>query len=379
MQASEPELPDENAADHSVRPVPEDSSYIPTLDGWRAIAVGLVIGSHCAPSIQALRLPGAHALAGLLNHAGYGVDIFFTLSGFLITTLLLREQARTGRVSLKSFYVRRVFRILPPIIAFLAVAFALGLLSGPYDLIPPLFFFRNYADGPWYTGHFWSLSVEEHFYAVIPLLIYLLSPRALLRTYIGLGITCIVIRAYEVSHVASFQPLPQFRTENRVDGLLWGALLAQLYHLPTMRGRLEAMLASRWTAFVLLAGAALLFATDWQALHRTVVALILPPILVWTVTNPTSIVGRILEHPALKWFGRLSYSLYVWQMMFLTAQPGPLQVAQTFPISIAFAITSAYLSYRFVEQPARIVGHHVASRLNRHPSLRASRLAPNSA
>jgi peptidoglycan/LPS O-acetylase OafA/YrhL len=94
--------------------------YIATLDGWRAIAIGLVISSHSIPMLQNNGSRPALLLATLFEHQGYGVDIFFALSGFLITTLLLRERSRTGSISLKRFYVRRFFRIIPPIVCYLA-------------------------------------------------------------------------------------------------------------------------------------------------------------------------------------------------------------------------------------------------------------------
>jgi peptidoglycan/LPS O-acetylase OafA/YrhL len=109
--------------------IPKSSSYIPTLDGWRALAVSLVIGAHC---YTMLLNSGTHAgalAAKILSHAGYGVDIFFALSGYLICTLLLQEKKRTGTIGLGRFYTRRVFRILPPILLYLTTLFFLTQLN----------------------------------------------------------------------------------------------------------------------------------------------------------------------------------------------------------------------------------------------------------
>src|SRR5215469_5344736 len=97
--------------------------YIPTLDGWRAIAVMLVMGAHCCPALLRSGTLAGKALAALFVHAGYGVDVFFALSGYLIGTLLLREKYATGKISLEKFYTRRVFRILPPIFIYLATIY----------------------------------------------------------------------------------------------------------------------------------------------------------------------------------------------------------------------------------------------------------------
>lgn len=208
------------------------STYIPTLDGWRAIAIMLVLGAHAVPMLINSETRIGGLLAKVLSHAGFGVDVFFALSGFLICTLLLQERANRGAISLRSFYIRRVFRIIPPIILYLIVLYVLREIEllpmiTLQELSAVLLFIRNNTDGSWYTGHFWSLAVEEHFYFLIPWLLLIRSNRILTYIFFGLIIACISIRSFEFSNSELFGTnLIQFRTENRFDALSWGGLLA---------------------------------------------------------------------------------------------------------------------------------------------------------
>jgi peptidoglycan/LPS O-acetylase OafA/YrhL len=177
--------------------------YIPALDGWRAIAVGLVMGAHCVPAlINSGWKVGKYAAAGF-ERGGVGVDIFFCLSGYLISTILLREKERTKTIDFASFYIRRVFRIVPPVLLYLGVIFALRTLhflppSKTNDIIASLLFYRNYSSGgDWYTGHFWSLAIEEQFYLVAPLFLLLLPVRKAIVASLTLILICVATRYLE--------------------------------------------------------------------------------------------------------------------------------------------------------------------------------------
>ena len=114
--------------------------YIPTLDGWRAIAILLVIGAHCCPALLRTGTAVGKGLAALFIHAGYGVDVFFAISGYLIGTLLLKEKSANGTISLGRFYTRRVFRILPPILVYLATIYTLHR----FNVLPILYYIGNH-------------------------------------------------------------------------------------------------------------------------------------------------------------------------------------------------------------------------------------------
>jgi peptidoglycan/LPS O-acetylase OafA/YrhL len=159
----------------------KQSTYIPTLDGSRALSIALVIMHHTQVRCE---LPFLGALLRAVNHFGeIGVELFFGISGLLICSRLLDEETTHGQISIKSFYVRRFFRILPAAFFYLLVVAILALFRfiplRAIDWFGALFFFRNYVmlfeylhHSPlglhWYTGHFWSLSMEEHFYLVLP-------------------------------------------------------------------------------------------------------------------------------------------------------------------------------------------------------------------
>jgi peptidoglycan/LPS O-acetylase OafA/YrhL len=269
--------------------------YIPALDGLRAIAVGLVIGAHCVPAlINSGWKVGKYAAAGF-ERGGVGVDIFFCLSGYLISTILLREKERTKTIDFASFYIRRVFRIVPPVLLYLGVIFALRTLhflppSKTNDIIASLLFYRNYSSGgDWYTGHFWSLAIEEQFYLVAPYL----------------------------------------------SGL---AVIS-----------------------VLLASIAIVLCVPSQATHRTVVAFLMPWLIGFSIIRKDSTLTRTLQLKPLRIVGTISYSLYIWQMLFLTPDyvPRALGVLQSQPLALALSLLCAGFSYLVIERPFILIGRAI--------------------
>jgi peptidoglycan/LPS O-acetylase OafA/YrhL len=337
------------------------SDRIPTLDGWRAIAISLVIAAHSSTMLTNNGGKVARLLAAFFSHAGYGVDVFFCLSGYLICGQLLSEKESTGTISLSSFYTRRAFRILPPIMLFLVViAFLSGTGMVPHidirEIWGTLFFYRNYLSGSWYTGHFWSLAVEEQFYAIIPLLLLLIDRRWVIRCALVLIALCIGIRWFEYAHGWFVDSLLQFRTENRFDGLLWGCLLAVAIQ---RREWLKKHLTG-W-AFVAMIAILPVLLTVFSSSpsRRTLVAAAMPFLIGYTVLHADGFVGRVLEMPALKWIGRLSYSLYIWQSVFLVLGDRPLGGLQSFPLNLICPVVCAVLSYYLVEKPMIKMGRSV--------------------
>ena len=170
------------------------SGYIPTLDGWRTIAVVSVIAYH-----DRLHRLGPLSDSIIHKYGNLGVDLFFAISGLLICSRLLDEEDVNGRISLKGFYIRRVCRIVPPALCFL---FCIGLLGAIGTIhtslgawLASLLFINNYysvhiqaVDWSLYTNHFWSLSVEEHFYLILPAILYFLPKyRTRVLTFLTLG------------------------------------------------------------------------------------------------------------------------------------------------------------------------------------------------
>ena len=339
--------------------------YIPTLDGWRALAVTIVMGAHSYGTLLKSSSKPARMLGAFFSHAGYGVDIFFGLSGFLICTLLLREKERTGTISLGRFYVRRVFRILPPLFLYMACILTLSYLRviphlGRREVLAVFFFFRNYIDAGWYTMHLWSLAVEEHFYAVVPLFLLLLKRKRAIWGTLLLIVLCIGIRWFEFSHAPLSAPVIEFRTENRLDGLLWGVVLALAMH---SRGGLDWLRkwSNGWVTLIVVGCAGVMLTVfQSQPIHRTVVAAAIPVLLGYTVLHAEGLAGRFLEWPLLTWIGRLSYSLYLWQMLFLTNRTRDLGALQSFPMALVYPFICAALSYYLLEKPMVRLGHRLA-------------------
>ncbi len=304
--------------------------YIPGLDGLRAIAVLMVFV--------------AHAGAGNLVPGGFGVTVFFFLSGYLITTLLRGEAIKTGVISLKNFYIRRAFRILPPLYLTLALAFLLGFLGLLPDrgnwqgLLAALLYATNYYD---LIRHFsnlpsgmeliWSLAVEEHFYFIFPL-VFAWFVRRKLPVKIqarALATACIVALVWRtvlifVVHIGIDKPdiWTYNSTDCRFDSILLGCLLAirnnPLFSDPSPK--LEKYKGGLALLGLLAIGLSLAIRNPHyrETLRYTQQSLALYPIFYYCVASPTSFVVRCLEWRVLRWVGWLSYTIYLCHRVLLS-------------------------------------------------------------
>jgi peptidoglycan/LPS O-acetylase OafA/YrhL len=327
---------------------------VPSLNGLRAISILLVILSHLAR--ERTLMPQRFWYVGELGHMG--VDMFFVISGFLITLLLLREYNRHGTVSVKDFYVRRAFRILPAYAVFLLGL--LGLASLGYasprlsDWLGAVTYTVSFLPRPsWEIGHIWSLSVEEHFYLVWPLLFWLWPRRAWIMACAYLALT----PALRLILHHSFTNLSIHHcTLTRVDTIAAGCCLAFLAATPSARRRLQ--LAGRPA---LLAGVGLvgvLLASQFVALKVPAYDLLVhPPLsalcfagIVWvSIHHSATGVGRLLNAKPLVALGILSYSIYLWQQPFLNPHRSA-WVCQ-WPVNIGLVALCAVASYLLIESP----------------------------
>ncbi len=347
--------------------VAKSKGYLPTLDGWRAVAILGVIFEH-----DRLYTLGTLSFRWLHDHGRSGVDLFFAISGLLICGRLLEEEQVFGRISLRKFYIRRAFRILPPALVYLAV---IGILSatgvlhiGLQEWFGSVFFFRNYtsllgAAGPdsYFTGHFWSLAVEEHFYLILPAVLVLTQRRWRLPVLVGLTLFI----EYHRMRQLEFRPWDHilFHTDIRLDGLIVPAIYAVLIDSGRIRER-----ARKWLRFwPLLLISAIVLITNWEgvAWESTLVALLLPLTILGTVLNPTGFAALVLELAPIRYLGRISYSVYLWQQLFFishsyTAHGYPLGILERTPLRFVATAAVAIASYHFLERPLIRLGHKLA-------------------
>lgn len=334
------------------------ATYLPGLDGWRAIAIGLVLVDHTVRGFCARRkLP----LPIALIHGQHGVNLFFAISGLLITWKLLEEREQTGDISLTGFYRRRIYRILPAAFVYLC-AVALLSLAGAIvlrrvDLASTVLYFRNFVTTGGQvtlaTGHFWSLSIEEQFYVFLPALLLLLGTRRFQSLAVVLISTCAAWRWFFFQFFAPENaPITlRFRTDVRIDGLLCGCLMA----IVLADSRARRVMGKFFTIPVLIGlSTALLLIIHRKGEYTSLPeSLVLPLLLAGTLLRPDKLPCRILEWAPLRWIGRISYSLYLWQQLFLIVHSDNwlLSRLQYFPANLAATFLCAVLSYYVVERP----------------------------
>ncbi|HSL45322.1 MAG TPA: acyltransferase family protein [Anaerolineales bacterium] len=346
-------------------------SYIAGLDGIRAVAVMAVLFYHAEYS---------WALGGFL-----GVETFFVLSGFLITSLLLSEWQSTGGIDLKYFWLRRARRLLPAVwllllvLPALAIFFARDALPRLKEDIPAaLFYITNWVyivrEVPYFEAfgrppllqQLWSLAVEEQFYLLWPLLLVFLLRASKNNRYALLAATCALIALSSIWMAILCSPEADplrvyYGTDTRAAGFLVGALLAMLWSpgrdLGTAGRRTVELLG--WVGML-----ALMFFynqfNEFQAfLYRGGILLtaLASALLIVGAASPGTTLGKVLEIPILRWIGSRSYSIYLWHWpVFMLTRPGfdldlpalPVRIVQ---VALTFAL--AELSYRWVETPVR--------------------------
>ena len=362
------------------RKMSSEFRYVPFLDGMRAVSIALVMGVHGLG-------PVSESIAGRLN-GWIGVDVFFVISGFLITSLLARELTSTGRVSVRRFWMRRVLRIMPAYYAFLlSMAVLLGAAAFPALAVAGVYLTDYDSALGWnhmgrfrqLLGHTWSLAVEEQFYLLWPALLYLVFTfrsehlrhrRALIATTTAI-VVVILWRGYLAATGASDDRL-YLAFDTRFDAILLGCLAALLWATPGVQNRIQRELANRWTPWILLV-AILLSAANlgfphsrglafWVValpLQNALVALLILALLV----HPASRLTGLLSQPVLRWIGRLSYSLYLWHVIVFYAIARRAPVAQWLGVSgfsgqllvealnVVSVVAMACLSYYLIERP----------------------------
>ena len=331
-------------------------------DGVRSIAVTTVLVVHALPASP---FPGA-----------VGVDVFFVVSGYLITALLLAEQARFGNVSVPRFWARRFLRIGPPLLFMLAALYPLGESLVGEDYVPRALLAAEFRSNLALTvdrvsisplDHTWSLGQEAQFYLVWPLLLVVLL---LLRVPPPvLGVLCLAgaaycFRALYVVQQADLRPTDDFRLDGRGGGLLVGCALAFAL---SWRRRLLAVPGLPEAGVLLLGGlyayACLVERVDLQV--AVPVAVVATALLVGgLLAGADGPAALVLGSPPFAFLGRISYSLYLWHYVFFKAfeERDDLPLALVLLLEVVFAFAAAAMSYTVIEQP---VARWSARRLHR--------------
>ena len=315
-------------------------AYLPALDGLRAIAVLLVLAYHA----RAPFAPGGFI----------GVDLFFVLSGFLITRLLFAEQDRSGRIDIGRFYLRRLRRLYPALLLMLAAHLLVAPRIWPEldhvrDTLLAGTYVANWSivaiQAPVVLSHTWSLAVEEQFYLLWPLLIAWLPQQHRVRVLVGLFLVATLWRV-----AAGLVGIPGWavylRFDTRLSGMVLGACIAALPIVVTH--------PKRWIWTGLVAVAAITLWARWLdptylRVGITLSELAAAVLIIGALHHP-----GVLARPTLAWIGRLSYGMYLWHYPLMRAVRDDWHWATTFVVGTALSILLAWLSHRTVERWLRV-------------------------
>ena len=326
---------------------------IPSLDGFRAISIILVLIYHSSFSIG---FPQKYA--PIVAGGKEGVTIFFVISGFLITYLLLNEKSKYGTINLKSFYIKRAIRILP---AFFLYCIFIVLVWPAFEsyrfheneLWHLFTFTENYTFKSWFIGHFWSLSVEEQFYLFWPALLLIFNKHLKTILFILIAYSWIVrafIYKYPMSVSVSIWPF-----FNYSDSIFIGSLGAIYYfNTPTL-------VSNKIFKSYLLQGLALLLIISFKYFSsvgkfgkislpfgNTIISASILYLILSYVTPSKSLIYKFLNCKPMVHLGILSYSMYIWQQFFIV---GSLKVFwRTLPYNMIFAYIVSLLAYNLWEK-----------------------------
>jgi peptidoglycan/LPS O-acetylase OafA/YrhL len=340
-------------------------SHLPSLDGMRAISILLVIIAHASDVFD-------RQSDYLFSLGQLGVSVFFVISGLLITWLMIRERDATGTFSLRNFYIRRFLRILPVFWLLLLTVTALKVthvISIEWlDIMRALTFTHNYPlsiryprNYAFWLAHTWSLSLEEQFYLVWPGLFAILRPRHAARLAVILAFSGSLLRIANYYLLPSFRGLVGTAFHTRIDILMVGCASAFLLESPAWKARIKKIpvwpvLAA--TSFFLLVADP--FFTNHFGFHsraNAIARLIIPTFeafaialtLLVVVAGRTGTAFRVLNWRASTHIGKLSYSMYIWQQLFLA----PHSVTRLFALLwrlLAIYVVS-FCSFNFFERP----------------------------
>lgn len=346
------------ATETSVRPRRD----IHALDALRAVSIALVILAHSAWYIPPV-LSNSALYQYVVGNGAHGVAVFFVISGFLITLLLLRERERYGVISLKHFYLRRTMRIFPPFYAFILIIGVLWLLriipEDPRSFLSAATYtwcFYPKAHG-YFITHTWSLSIEEQFYLLWPLTVTVASRRNALRAAGALILCMPFLRLAEHFLLPQFRGHEFFMIQGWVDTIMVGCALA-LVKDDSRFIRWREKYVNGWTALAAAVAGLYLVPAITAHLPRdskgffslvcgpTITAFGIGIALCYFIETRNRLVLRVVQNRAIRHIGVISYSLYLWQQLFVSER------IPLLPLGYLFALLAAETSYWVVERPS---------------------------
>ncbi len=364
---------DSNLSDESstITASPSISLRIGGIDGLRGVSILIVLLSHSSKYLP--DFIKNNFIFKAISTGEIGVLIFFTISGYLITKLLLNEQERDGEISIKNFYIRRSLRIFPVFFLYLLTLVVIkntvfpDIFSEYSSILFSALYLWNYkhflvdfsyqeVNGNWFMGHLWTLSMEEQFYLLWPMLFRRNSIKILTR------IVIIIIILMPVIRVASYFFSPESRGQIGMmlhtggDTILLGCLAALLEKSDKFMAVLRTLLNNIWLVvaaflFVFVVndrlfdkfGGAYALLVGGSLINISIMFLIL-----WCLYIPSS-VQRFLDYKWIKYIGTLSYSLYIWQQLILTRRYHTF--FNSFPVNLLVVFGIALISYHLIEKP----------------------------
>lgn len=357
--------------------------YITGLDGIRAIAVIMVLAYH-------LKL-------ALFKSGFLGVTVFFVLSGYLITGILISEVEEEGTIDLKNFWLRRIRRLVPAVMSMAVVIIFVSTVvnrviftKGCKDFLASVLGFNNWwqifnkvsyfeaAGVPSPFTHCWSLAIETQFYLIYPLILLgiykLAKSRGEGRAKRGLlfaGVTLLLALISVILMIVLFDPQQDasrvyYGTDTRAFSLLFGALLAILWDYRMVPRRLSAsvnmVLGSVSFAVLLVMTIAINGSSNFWYRGGQFFGTILTVLMVYAVSGRKTWLSRFLSNPVLKWIGDRSYSIYLWHYPIILLISKGIKASWWITlIEIVLSVVLAELSYRFIETPIRhgIIGEYL--------------------
>jgi peptidoglycan/LPS O-acetylase OafA/YrhL len=356
-----------------------DSRRIAGLDGLRGIAVLFVLMEHGAYSLFKLDWP----VAPYIGNGALGVSIFFVLSGYLIYELSAREFDKTGAFNWKAFYLRRILRIFPCFYSYLIVVLVLtglGLLvlTRPVLLSVATFSLNyrhlwdhtNELHNYYVIGHYWTLALEEQFYLTWPLLMFFLSRKRLLPLMVAVILLAPFIRVFCYFATPGSRAQIGMMFHTGFDSIAMGVCLGELLRRSNWKVRLQTLARNGWVI-----GSAIIFlalVSPWLSLHfkgtysitigKTLELACIAIIITAAVSSSAPRLAAILNWRPLAYIGVLSYSLYVWNPLFLNAETHwPINA---FPWNFIGIFAAGAFSYYVIERPVL----RLKERLRRRPT-----------